>query len=69
VPLDLREIEAGVARLDASYERSNQLVTAGAPQRIEASHSQVEQELNELIERQPDEVAQTLRSWLADRRA
>ena len=28
----------------------------------------IEGEITDLIERQPDEVAQTLRSWLADRR-
>ncbi len=28
----------------------------------------VQSEIGELIERQPDEVAQLLRSWLADRR-
>jgi flagellar M-ring protein FliF len=32
-------------------------------------HSAIETEIADLIERQPDEVAQTLRSWLADRRA
>jgi flagellar M-ring protein FliF len=31
-------------------------------------HSEIEAEIADLIERQPDEVAQTLRSWLADRR-
>jgi flagellar biosynthesis/type III secretory pathway M-ring protein FliF/YscJ len=28
----------------------------------------IELEIADLIERQPDEVAQTLRSWLVDRR-
>ncbi len=35
---------------------------------IESSRSQVELDVVDLIERQPEEVAQTLRSWLADRR-
>jgi flagellar M-ring protein FliF len=73
VPLDLRELEAGDlvgGRSDAAYEAARQLAaqnTRRVP--IESSHSQLEMELNELIERQPDEVAQTLRSWLADRRS
>ena len=33
-----------------------------------AADRDVEGEITDLIERQPDEVAQTLRSWLADRR-
>jgi flagellar M-ring protein FliF len=72
VPLDLRELEAGDLvghRADTSYDRAHALPQAQRPARppIEA-HSPVEHELTELIERQPDEVAQTLRSWLADRR-
>jgi len=31
--------------------------------------SPLELEVSELIERQPEEVAQTLRSWLAERRS
>ena len=40
----------------------------GAPQAIESSRSNVELEVVDLIERKPEEVAQTLRSWLGDRR-
>ena len=40
----------------------------GALQAIESSRSTVELEVVDLIERQPEEVAQTLRSWLGDRR-
>ncbi len=40
----------------------------GAPKAIESSRSSIELEVVDLIERQPEEVAQTLRSWLADRR-
>jgi flagellar M-ring protein FliF len=73
VPLDLRELEAGDlvgGRLDATYERSHQLASAGGAGRVplEAAPSEAATELNQLIERQPDEVAATLRSWLADRR-
>jgi flagellar M-ring protein FliF len=70
-PVDLREIELGdlTAQLDAAYERA-QLPegTPGDRAELEGPRSAVEQDLNDLIERQPDEVAQTLRSWLADRR-
>ncbi|MCU1426183.1 MAG: flagellar M-ring protein FliF [Actinomycetia bacterium] len=73
VPLDLRELEAGDLvgnRLDSgTYEGANQLADGGRGRmQIESSRSAFEDDLNELIERQPDEVAQTLRSWLADRR-
>jgi hypothetical protein len=57
-----------VSRLDATNARSPQLAAQGVRRPIESAHSQVEIELNDLIQRQPDEVAQTLRSWLADRR-
>jgi flagellar M-ring protein FliF len=70
VPMDLRELEAGDLvsdRGDVSYDRAHQLAEKLRPS-LEGARSPVEQELNDLIERQPDEVAQTLRSWLADRR-
>jgi hypothetical protein len=35
---------------------------------LEPARPAVETEVAGLIERQPDDVAQTLRSWLADRR-
>ena len=72
VPLDLRELEAAEPRA---------LLPVGidAPARCRASTSTrrfapaldagSDGELTDLIEHQPDEVAQTLRSWLADRRA
>jgi flagellar M-ring protein FliF len=72
VPLDLRELQAGDlvgGRLDTTYERAAQELggTSRTPA-IEPAHVRAEQELAGLIEHQPDEVAQTLRSWLADRR-
>ena len=73
MPLDLRELEAGVG--------SGRVGRAGARRRrggrgscrprepIEPPPTTLEGEITDLIERQPDEVAQTLRSWLADRRS
>jgi flagellar M-ring protein FliF len=74
VPLDLRELEAADlvgGRLDSTYERAQVGASGGGGGRrlsLEAAPSDASNELNDLIERQPDEVAQTLRSWLADRR-
>ncbi len=81
VALDLTALEAGQAQ---QYAHELQLAAvgsgsgsstgggmhelAGSPKAIESSRSLVELEVTELIERQPEEVAQTLRSWLADRR-
>jgi flagellar M-ring protein FliF len=67
-PLDLLELEstraATSARDDAGATR-----LASTPIRVSIDeHSAIEAEIADLIERQPDEVAQTLRSWLADRR-
>ena len=69
VPLDLRELEAADTRaLEAAAatprlgELERRALAPAAPD------SGVEGELTDLIEQQPDEVAQTLRSWLADRR-
>ena len=68
IPLDLRELEAADTRA---------IESAGAMPRLSAMERQalqpaletgMEGELSDLIEHQPDEVAQTLRSWLADRR-
>jgi flagellar M-ring protein FliF len=68
VPLDLRELEAADTRaLEASASApriSGMERQALAP----AAETGMEGELTDLIETQPDEVAQTLRSWLADRR-
>lgn len=73
VPLDLRELEASDlinSRLDAAYERTHQLPDGSRASRaLDAPRSAVEEDLTRLIEQQPDEVAQTLRSWLADRRS
>jgi flagellar M-ring protein FliF len=70
VPLDLLELEAPAyasAQLEPAYAAAR---VAPAPSRppLDPAASTIEGEITDLIERQPDEVAQTLRSWLADRR-
>jgi flagellar M-ring protein FliF len=73
VPLDLAELEAAgmstgkLGELAGINDALNALPEA--PKQLEPQRSPVEQEITDLIDRQPDEVAQTLRSWLADRRA
>ena len=58
----------GAGRARARAQRAR--VVAAAPMRasLDPPPSTIEGEITDLIERQPDEVAQTLRSWLADRR-
>lgn len=73
VPLDLVELEASGLSTGAFGELAGINAALHAigdgPRQLEPQHSPVEREIAELIDRQPDEVAQTLRSWLADRRA
>jgi len=66
VPIDLMELEAPSALEPALYAPR----AAAAPARasLEPPSTTIEGQITDLIERQPDEVAQTLRSWLADRR-
>ncbi|HEX5096338.1 MAG TPA: flagellar M-ring protein FliF C-terminal domain-containing protein, partial [Acidimicrobiia bacterium] len=76
VPLDLAQLEAGERRMEpamAGVEQSLRLPAAAAPAEraapsLEAANVPVEEEIAGIIEQQPDEVALTLRSWLADRR-
>jgi flagellar M-ring protein FliF len=69
VPLDLRELEAATAAaLPAASLAGAAAAPAARRPSIEAPPPSLEGEITDLIERQPDEVAQTLRSWLADRR-
>ncbi len=75
--LDLRELEA--ANLDAleagagAGAEAEEPAELGAGSRdaaeIEPAADPVDEEIATLIDRQPDEVAATLRSWLADRRS
>ena len=73
VPLDLAALEAAgysvpaLAELGSIHEAMNALPERPTP--LEPQRSSVEHEVTDLIDRQPEEVAQTLRSWLADRRA
>lgn len=66
VPLDLLALEAPSA-LEPAFAAAR---IGPAPIRapLEPAPTTIEGEITDLIERQPDEVAQTLRSWLADRR-
>ncbi|MDQ1462924.1 MAG: flagellar M-ring protein FliF [Actinomycetota bacterium] len=66
VPIDLLALEAPFALEPALT--SARIGPAPARASIEPPTSTLEGEISDLIERQPDEVAQTLRSWLADRR-
>ena len=68
MPLDLRELEAADTRALESVGAMPRLTAAERQALAPAADTGVEGELTDLIEHQPDEVAQTLRSWLADRR-
>ncbi len=67
VPIDLLELEAPAA-LEAAYAPARVGAPPIRPPLEAAPVPSIEGEITDLIERQPDEVAQTLRSWLADRR-
>jgi len=66
VPIDLLALEAPT-RVEPALTGARAAI-APARASLDAPASTIEGEITELIERQPDEVAQTLRSWLADRR-
>jgi flagellar M-ring protein FliF len=74
VPLEYAALEAaGVGALGAAYagELAATLgheLPAAEPRALEPARTSVEHDVVDLIERQPEDVAQTLRSWLADRR-
>ena len=68
VPLDLRELEAADTRALEAAASTPRLSEIDRRALSPAADTGVEGELTDLIEQQPDEVAQTLRSWLADRR-
>lgn len=66
VPLDLRQIEAGQGMMFGDERLTASMIAeAGGGELVAAD---VQAEVRQMIERQPDEVAATLRSWLADRR-
>ena len=64
--VQLSAIEAEEAAMLAAQERLALEAAAVAPE--DAKRMAVQAEVTELVERQPDEVAQLLRGWLADRR-
>ncbi len=67
VPLDLLELEAPAA-LEPAFAGAPRVAAAPVRSSLDPPPNTIEGEITDLIERQPDEVAQTLRSWLADRR-
>jgi DNA-binding transcriptional MerR regulator len=68
---DGRRVAASRAALDACAAALEAAAAARAlaPPAMSEQRARVQDEVGGLIERQPDEVAQLLRSWLADRRA
>jgi flagellar M-ring protein FliF len=68
VPLDLRELEAADTRAIEASAAAPRISGVERQALAPAADTGLEGELTDLIETQPDEVAQTLRSWLADRR-
>ena len=64
--MQLQAIEAEEAAMLAASERLALEAAAVTPE--EARRVAVQAEVTDLVERQPDEVAQLLRGWLADRR-
>jgi flagellar M-ring protein FliF len=65
--VQLQAIEAEEAAMLAASERLALEAASVTPE--EARRVAVQAEVTELVERQPDEVAQLLRGWLADRRS
>ena len=77
-PVDVKRLEALLAKKEEEEHRQIQLLTElpeiERPAEIELppevqERVQVHTEIVELIDNQPDEVAQLLRGWLADRRS
>jgi len=71
-PISMAELDAAMPALPgpdlAALEGlgSANALELDSPEALE--RAKVDQEITSLIEKQPDEVAQLLRSWLADRR-
>ena len=71
-PISLAELEAArTPALPSADDMMNAALEAGdkTPSADQIERAKVEKEITDLIERQPDEVAGLLRSWLADRRS
>ncbi len=70
--LELEEARRTLAALESrASERSEQLAIekSTAPSPDELARVSLRDDIGDLVERQPDEVAQLLRGWLADRRS
>ncbi len=72
-PLSLAELEAAMPVLPSADEYRAELDSQRSALELDTpeakERAQVDQDITDLIERQPDEVAGLLRSWLADRRS
>jgi flagellar M-ring protein FliF len=75
-PIDLAELERQRATLTRTDEPAQEIpepepVEASRPLELTSEDKKrmaVQEEVGELIQRQPEEVARLLRGWLADRR-
>ncbi len=69
IPLSMAELDAAMPPLGEIPTAEPDLAIAPLEETPEAlERAKVDREIGDLIERQPDEVAQLLRGWLADRR-
>ena len=66
-PLSMAELDAAMPALPSAAEMLDSAPVDNSPESIE--RAKVDKEITGLIERQPEEVASLLRSWLADRRS
>ena len=67
--LEAMQLQAIESEEAAMLEASQRLALEPAVTPEEARRVAVQAEVTDLVERQPDEVAQLLRGWLADRRS
>lgn len=69
IPLSMAELDAAMPPLGEVPATEPEVAIAPPEETPEAiERAKVDRDISDLIERQPDEVAQLLRGWLADRR-
>jgi flagellar M-ring protein FliF len=68
--LELEEARRMLALVSSQEELGQNALTAGpiSPSQLEMQRPALDAQIGDLVERQPEEVAQLLRGWLADRR-
>jgi flagellar M-ring protein FliF len=67
--LELEEARRMLALVSAQDELGQNALTVGpSPGQLEMNRPTLDAQIGDLVERQPEEVAQLLRGWLADRR-